>query len=90
MIKDRIIELCKMSELELYIYMETMLRAYYGKKVKKNKYEDYLYVQGKDPVCLVAHMDIVYSNPSSQYCYDQEQKILWSPTGLGADDRAGV
>ena len=90
MIKDRIIELCKMSELELYIYMETMLSAYYGKKVKKNKYEDYLYVQGKDPVCLIAHMDTVYSSPSSQYCYDQEQKILWSPTGLGADDRAGV
>ena len=37
MIKDRIIELCKMSELELYVYMETILSAYYGKKVKKNK-----------------------------------------------------
>lgn len=90
MIKDRIIELCKMSELELYSYMEAMLSAYYGKRVKKNKYEDYIYAQGADPVCLIAHMDTVYPHPSEQYCYDPEQRILWSPTGLGADDRAGV
>lgn len=88
--KNRLIELCKMTETELFVYMKAMLQSYYGKKVKVNKYEDYIFVQGTDPVCLIAHLDTVFAQPSEIFCYDDKYNILWSPTGLGTDDRAGV
>ena len=56
--------------------------------------ELYLYIQNtsknKIPVLLVAHLDTVHKGKPELVCYDSEQEILWSPSGLGADDRAGV
>lgn len=52
--------------------------------------DDYLYAVGDIPVCLVAHLDTVFNNPPKHFFFDQEQEIMWSPDGLGADDRAGV
>ena len=39
---------------------------------------------------LVAHMDTVFKAPPSDIYYDSTKHIMWSPQGLGADDRAGV
>ena len=51
---------------------------------------DYLFAEGTLPICLVAHLDTVFPNTPNEIYYDQEQKVMWSPQGLGADDRAGV
>lgn len=35
-------------------------------------------------------MDTVFKTPVSDLYYDQRKGVLWSPQGLGADDRAGI
>ena len=35
-------------------------------------------------------MDTVFYNQPSEIYYDQRKAIMWSPDGLGADDRAGI
>jgi len=53
---------------------------------------DYIYAEGNIPLMLVAHMDTVLPSPPSpsSIFYDQVKQVVWSPFGLGADDRAGV
>ncbi len=51
---------------------------------------DYVYARGNIPVCLVAHTDTVHCSPPADLYCDTAKGILWSPQGLGADDRAGV
>lgn len=52
--------------------------------------ETYLYAAGDVPVLLVAHVDTVHEAPPGEVFYDPKARVLWSPDGLGADDRAGV
>lgn len=65
-------------------------------KYLKSKYEtvhatkDYVVAVGDIPVALVAHLDTVFQNPPKDIFYDREKNVMWSPEGLGADDRAGV
>jgi hypothetical protein len=35
-------------------------------------------------------MDKVFTYPPNEFFFDNEKTTLWSPTGMGADDRAGV
>jgi hypothetical protein len=35
-------------------------------------------------------MDTVFKYPVTSMYYDQQKGVLWSPEGLGADDRAGI
>lgn len=51
---------------------------------------DYVYAEGDIPIALVAHSDTVFKTPPKEFFHDQEQRILWSPQGMGADDKAGV
>ena len=52
--------------------------------------KEYIVAEGSIPICLVAHLDTVNENPPEEIFYDQEQRVMWSPDLLGADDRAGV
>lgn len=52
--------------------------------------EEYIYAAGDIPVALVAHLDTVFKSLPTSIFYDKEQNVMWSPQGLGADDRAGV
>ena len=52
--------------------------------------KDYIIATGDIPIALVAHMDTVFKTPVSDLYYDQRKGVLWSPEGLGADDRAGI
>ena len=52
--------------------------------------KDYIVAIGEIPIALVAHMDTVFKTPVSDLYYDQRKGVLWSPEGLGADDRAGI
>lgn len=60
----------------------------YGYQVEAGA--EFLYAPGSIPVMLVAHVDTVFSIPPKDIFYDSEKTVLWSPQGLGADDRAGV
>ena len=52
--------------------------------------KDYIYAVGDIPVAIVAHLDTVFKEPASEIYYDERKNVMWSPEGLGADDRAGV
>ena len=52
--------------------------------------DSYIYAEGQIPVALVAHLDTVFKFPPKEFYYDRELNTIWSPDGLGADDRAGV
>lgn len=52
--------------------------------------KEYIIAEGTIPIALVAHLDTVFAYGKRQIYYDQEQQVIWSPNGLGADDRAGV
>ena len=52
--------------------------------------KEYLIAIGEIPVALVAHLDTVFKEPPHDIFYDRVKNVMWSPNGLGADDRAGV
>ena len=52
--------------------------------------KEYLVAVGDIPVGLVAHLDTVFKHPPQDIFYDRVKNVMWSPDGLGADDRAGV
>lgn len=68
---------------------QDFLIEYYGQEnviIEK----EYVVAKGTIPVALVAHLDTVHKTPAKQVYYDKEENVMWSPQGLGADDRAGV
>lgn len=73
---------------------ETLLKVM--KKYLEKKYEnvistgDFIIAVGDIPIALVAHLDTVFSVPPTDIYYDRNKNVMWSPQGLGADDRAGV
>ena len=77
---------CDQSQLLDYIISE--INKYKFKKVIAT--DEYLYAVGNIPILLVAHLDIVHKNPPVQIFYDAQKKVMWSPTGVGGDDRCGV
>ena len=80
-------QLCGLSQTSMLKTMSTYLKAKY-KRVVTNK--DYIYAVGDIPIALVAHMDTVFPKPAQNVFYDRRKNVLWSPEGLGADDRAGI
>ncbi len=67
--------------------MSNFLRKKYT-KVTETK--DFICAEGEIPIALVAHMDTVFDKPVKDMFYDTRKNVIWSPEGLGADDRAGV
>ena len=80
-------QLCGLTQSGIKKTMSTYLRGKYDKVVET---KDYLYAIGDIPIALVAHMDTVFSTPAKEVFYDRIKNVIWSPNGLGADDRAGV
>lgn len=69
---------------------ETLTNFIKAKGYKPVIGDGFLYAMGDIPILLVAHMDTVHrSKPTEIYC-DEEQKVIWSPQGIGGDDRCGV
>lgn len=81
-------QLCQMSQKGLKKAMYSVLKKKYGENVWATK--DYIIAEGNIPIALVAHMDTVFKHPPQDIYYDREKNVIWSPSGLGADDRAGV
>lgn len=91
----------KLTKLYQYLqYKENNLLLLLHKELQKLDYTiytgdsmKYIYARPKGneiPVMLVAHVDTVHYNIPLEIFYDDKKKVMWSPDGLGADDRAGV
>lgn len=52
--------------------------------------DGFVYAKGDIPILLVAHLDTVHRQKPSEIYYDRKQGIMWSPQGIGGDDRCGV
>ena len=79
----------QLTQPQLLKAMRQYLKSVYPKgKVVSTK--DYVMAIGTIPVALVAHLDTVFKSPPSEIYYDRVKNIMLSPSGLGADDRAGV
>lgn len=90
---ERVKMLLYSTEEQVKKYAEkTLSSADYA--VFTNKTRDYIFARPRGDitpeVILVAHMDTVHTKPPTNIFHDQKQNVLWSPDGLGADDRAGV
>lgn len=92
----QILKPAEVRSIEQFFQLEqdNLLKVMY--KFLKSKYEtvhctkDYIIAVGDIPVALVAHMDTVFTSPPDNIFYDRIKNVMWSPEGLGADDRAGV
>jgi len=51
--------------------------------------QDYVYAQGSDPIMLQAHIDTAMGRPYGVF-ESRNKNVLWSPSGIGGDDRCGV
>ena len=80
-------ELVKLNQFNLKLVLSKYLRSIYKEVIET---PDYLCAKGDIPIALVAHMDTVFNSPPKNIFYDREKNVIWSPEGLGADDRAGV
>lgn len=77
------------KEESLKLSIEAVLKKYYDEKdIIVSKY--YVAAKGTIPVALVAHLDTVHKYAVDELYHDTEKGVLWSPEGIGADDRAGV
>lgn len=81
--------IASMTQDELLKTMYAFLQKTYGKR-KLTATKSYIIAEGSIPIVLVAHMDTVFPAPPKEFYYDSKKEALWSPQGLGADDRAGV
>lgn len=80
-------QLCALTQLGMKKTMSTFLKSKYKKVIETN---DYIVAEGNIPIALCAHMDTVFPRPATEVFYDRVKNIIWSPQGLGADDRAGI
>lgn len=76
-----------LSQKEMHRLLSKYVRTRYTQFIVR---KDYIVGIGDIPIALVAHMDTVYKTPVQNLYYDQKKGTMWSPEGLGADDRAGI
>lgn len=79
--------LCGLSQKAMRKTLLSYLKSKYDVTFSK---KEYLMAIGDIPIALVAHMDTVFKTPPTNIYYDRESGVIWSPEGLGADDRAGI
>lgn len=79
--------LVSLTQKEMHRMLSKYVKARY---TKYRIHKDYIVGIGDIPIALVAHMDTVYKTPVKNLYYDEKKGTIWSPEGLGADDRAGI
>ena len=71
--------------------LQNVLYKFLKRSYKNVTYDkQFLLAEGDIPIALVAHMDTVFKKPAEELFYDRKKNVMWSPTGAGFDDRAGV
>ncbi len=79
--------LVTLSQKGMHKAMSAYLKTKYKEVIVDEKY---IVAVGDIPIALVAHMDTVFKYPVDNMYYDAQKGVVWSPEGLGADDRAGI
>lgn len=79
--------LLRQSQKELKSFCATMLKHYDYEPVEG---DGFVYGKGEIPILLVAHLDTVHKKLPEDIYFDSDQGIMWSPDGIGGDDRCGV
>lgn len=79
-----------LSQENLHLSLVNFLNKRYGEEKVVEVDDTFIFAIGTIPICLVAHLDTVHKELPHQMFYDREEEVIWSPQGLGADDRAGV
>lgn len=87
--RETIMSLMKLSEKGLRKVILRFLRKHYDSD-RIHIGQKYIMALGDIPVALAAHMDTVFKELPKTFFYDQEKTTMWSPDGMGADDRAGI
>ena len=82
-------KICSLTQPGLKVFMSQFLRKKYALDTVIET-DDFICAKGDIPIALVAHMDTVFKKLPENIYYDADQNVMWSPQGLGADDRAGV
>lgn len=80
-------QICSLSQQSLMNVMKKLLSKHFTSTIYT---KNYLIGIGEIPVAVVAHMDTVFPKPPKDIFYDKQKNVMWSPTGAGFDDRAGV
>ena len=80
-------QLCALTQNGMKKTLSAYLKTKYSKVIET---PDYIVAEGDIPVALAAHMDTVFPKPAREVFYDRTKEVIWSPDGLGADDRAGI
>lgn len=81
--------IAKMKQGQVLKSMRNFLKKMYPED-SVTATQDYILCKGDIPILLCAHMDTVFKSPPQEIYYDTRKRVMWSPQGLGADDRAGV
>lgn len=79
----------KLPQSSVLKMMDSFLVKRYGEE-NVIRHKAFIIARGDIPVGLVAHADTVHSNAPIEILYDPDLNVMWSPQGLGADDRAGI
>lgn len=87
MVLDTFKKILRMKQEDLKL---TCLKYLIAKNYEIQYGDGFVYGKGDIPVMLVAHMDTVHTNIPYKIYYDKEEDIMWSPQGIGGDDRCGV
>ena len=87
MVLENFKKILRMKQQDLKL---TCLKYLLEKKYNIEYGDGYLYGEGDIPVMLVAHLDTVHREIPYQIYYDNEQDVMWSPQGIGGDDRCGI
>ena len=80
-------QLCSLKQTSVIQMMRQFLKSKYNNIITT---PSYIVAIGNIPVALVAHADTVFKTPPKEFYYDKDKNVMWSPDGLGADDRAGI
>lgn len=81
--------LCAATQENLRKYFSKRLLELYGEK-NTTVTEDYIFCKGQLPTMLVAHMDTVHKTLPGKIFYDKDLGEIYSPDGIGGDDRCGI
>lgn len=79
--------LVSLTQPQMKKIMSKYLRQHYDNVIET---DHYIVATGDTPIALVAHMDTVFPTPVREIYYDRDKDVIWSPEGLGSDDRAGI
>lgn len=80
----------KMLKLDQAGLKKTMTEFLTANKYKPIVGDGFVYAKGDIPIMLVAHLDTVHKSVPRDIYYDEKQDVMWSPQGIGGDDRCGV